>query len=113
MKVTTKGKETRTSSGVVSTGFTIKSNAHAFKILSSNMYSNPRHAIIRELSTNALDAHAMNGNTEKPFDVTLPTQFNPVFVLRDYGPGLDIDNADTKAVINVSAPRAVIPLLQY
>ena len=93
MKVTTKGKETRTSSGVVSTGFTIKSNAHAFKILSSNMYSNPRHAIIRELSTNALDAHAMNGNTEKPFDVTLPTQFNPVFVLRDYGPGLDIDNA--------------------
>lgn len=38
---------------------------------------------IREIGTNAYDA---NPNT--PFDVTLPTIFDPTFSVRDYGPGL-------------------------
>jgi len=62
-------------------------SAKAFELVASN-YSNPIKAFIRELSTNAYEAHQLNGNENKPFDVYLPTIKNLSFVIRDYGPGL-------------------------
>jgi hypothetical protein len=62
-------------------------SAKAFELVASN-YSNPVKAFIRELSTNAYEAHQLNGNENKPFDVSLPTPKNLSFVIRDYGPGL-------------------------
>lgn len=67
------------------TDFSIKVNGKAFKILLDGLYSDKVSAVIRELSTNAYDAHIALGQGDKPFDVTLPTQFDPTFSVRDYG----------------------------
>ncbi len=68
--------------------FTIKASAKAFQILSSNLYSNPLGSMIRELSTNAYDAHVMVGKADEPFHLTLPSVLEPSFKIRDFGPGL-------------------------
>lgn len=68
--------------------FTIKASAKAFQILSSNLYSNKLGAMIRELSTNAFDAHVMAGKSDVPFLITLPNSMEPSFKIRDYGTGL-------------------------
>lgn len=68
--------------------FTIKASAKAFQILSSNLYSNPLGSMIRELSTNAYDAHVMVGKADEPFHLTLPSSLEPSFKIRDFGPGL-------------------------
>ena len=67
--------------------FTIAQTSKMFKILSDSLYSDKVMAVIRELSTNAYDAHVAAGN-EQPFKVTLPTMANPNFIVRDYGTGL-------------------------
>ena len=71
-------------------GFEIKSSAKAFKILSNNLYKNKIRAIVRELSTNCLDAHKLNGNT-RPFIISVPSWIDQKFVIRDFGPGLSPD----------------------
>lgn len=68
--------------------FTIKASAKAFQILSSNLYSNPLGSMIRELSTNAYDAHVMTDKADEPFLITLPNSLEPTFKIRDFGPGL-------------------------
>lgn len=67
--------------------FTIAQTSKMFKILSDSLYSDKVMAVIRELSTNAYDAHIAAGN-KNPFKVILPTQANPNFTVRDYGTGL-------------------------
>lgn len=69
--------------------FKIEASAMAFKILSSGLYSDPIRAVIRELSTNAYDAHLEAGKGEKPFRVHLPTRFEPWFAVSDEGVGMD------------------------
>lgn len=69
-------------------GFSIKQSKEAFRILSSGVYSDKVLAVIRELSSNALDAHIEAGTQGKPFDVHLPNSFEPWFKIRDYGTGL-------------------------
>lgn len=68
--------------------FKIATNAHAFDILSSKIYTDPLLAIVRELSTNASDAQVEAGNADTPFEVHLPTSFDPYFSIRDFGTGL-------------------------
>lgn len=70
------------------TSFKISSSAKAFKILSSNLYKNKIRAIARELICNALDAHRLAQNTDVPFEIKAPTQIDPRFIVRDFGPGL-------------------------
>ena len=70
------------------TQFKIQTSSKAFKILSNNLYKNKIRAIIRELSCNALDAHQLNNCTD-PFDILVPTEIDPRFQIRDYGPGLN------------------------
>lgn len=67
--------------------FTIAQTSKMFKILSDSLYSDKVMAVIRELSTNAYDAHVAAGN-KNPFKVSLPTQASPSFTVRDYGTGL-------------------------
>jgi len=71
--------------------FTIKASAKAFQILSSNLYSNPLGSMIRELSTNAYDAHVDSNKKEIPFVITLPNSLEPTFKVRDFGTGLSED----------------------
>ena len=69
--------------------FSIKANGKAFKVLIDGLYSDKIRAVIRELWTNAYDAHAMAGNLDTPFECHLPTVFEPVFSVRDFGVGMD------------------------
>ena len=76
------------SSGIKSANqFSISQNAKMYKILSDSLYSDKIMAVIRELSTNAYDAHIAAKN-KNSFKVTLPTQTNPSFKVRDFGTGL-------------------------
>ena len=67
------------------TGFRIAANANAFDILSSKLYTNTRLAIVRELSTNAYDAHVAAGNKERPFKVHLPNRLESFFSIPGLG----------------------------
>lgn len=71
--------------------FRIRNSAKAFKILSDSLYSNKKRAIIRELSTNALDSHVGAGKVDVPFEVHLPSVLEPWFSVRDFGLGLSGD----------------------
>lgn len=79
-------------SGFADTGnFSIKASSKAFKILSDKLYKFKIEAIIRELSTNAVDAH-FDAKQTRPFEIWLPTHLDNVFKIRDYGVGLSHDN---------------------
>lgn len=71
--------------------FTIKANAKAFAVLVDSLYSDKVRAVIRELCSNAFDAHIAAGNPD-PFDLHLPTSFQPYFSVRDYGTSLSHEN---------------------
>jgi len=73
--------------------FTISQSAKMFNILSNSLYSDKVMAVIRELSTNAWDAHVAAGES-RPFDVHLPTRTNPTFTVRDYGTGLSQEDME-------------------
>lgn len=64
--------------------------SHIMGILRSQIYSDKLLAVIREYSTNAVDANIEAGN-DHPIDVQLPTLENPVLSFRDFGHGLSDD----------------------
>lgn len=68
-----------------SSRFSIEASQQAFAVLSSTIYKDKVKAPIRELSTNAYDAHVEAGCSEKPFEVHLPNAIDPEFRVRDYG----------------------------
>ncbi len=67
--------------------FHIAASQEAFRILSDGLYSQKTRAVIRELSTNAVDSHIVAGNSE-PFEVHLPSIEQPWFSVKDFGTGL-------------------------
>jgi hypothetical protein len=94
------------------TRFTMEASGKAFEAIASSLYKNGIRAIVRELGTNAADAHVMlqdeevaNGNKKskagsRPFDVFAPTDTCPEFVIRDYGIGLTPEKIrDTYTVV--------------
>jgi len=70
--------------------FQIAASQEAFRILSDGLYSDKVRAVIRELSTNAVDSHIVAGNDDA-FEVHLPSYEEPWFSVRDYGTGLSHD----------------------
>lgn len=56
----------------------------------SNMYNDPKMAVIREYFTNALDSHVKAGETA-PIEVSLPTSYSKMYVVQDFGVGMDVD----------------------
>ena len=63
-------------------------------LLRDKIYSDKMAAVIREYGTNAVDAHIEAGCPEKPFSVTLPTQLNQEFKVRDFGLGMSFEKID-------------------
>jgi len=61
-------------------------------LLRNQIYSNKILAVVREYTTNAVDAHKDVGKPNLPISVNLPTRFNPHFTVRDYGHGLSHDD---------------------
>lgn len=88
MKLATCDNATEKSGITQVNSFNIEASAKAFTILSDTLYSNKIRAVVRELSTNAYDAHIEVGSVEVPFQVNLPTRFDSNFSVRDFGPGL-------------------------
>ena len=88
MLLNTTQDATKTSSDFESQTMGVKANGRMFSLLLKNLYTNPYAAIVRELCTNALDAHVLIGN-QNPFHVQLPSKYDSNFILRDFGPGLD------------------------
>ena len=70
------------------TSFKVRTSATLFSTMSDNLYNDKVRAVIRELSCNAWDAHAAAGKKNQPFEVHLPTQFEPWFSITDFGTGL-------------------------
>lgn len=68
--------------------FQIRTSAHAFKILSSGLYSDKIGAVLREIGCNARDAHIAQGIAQKPFTVKLPNAIDNQFYIRDHGTGM-------------------------
>lgn len=73
------------------TNFSISMNAKAFKVLSDTLYQDKPGSIVRELSCNAYDSHVMAGKADVPFEIHVPTDFEPWFSVKDYGTGLTPD----------------------
>lgn len=71
-----------------STNFSIKAGAHAFRVLSKDLYQSPKLAIVRELACNAWDAHVQAQKEATPFEVWLPSSTSPDLIIKDYGVGL-------------------------
>ena len=75
-----------TTGGVLETrAFSMKANGKAFKVLIDGLYSDKVRAVIRELCSNAYDAHVAAGRADVPFALHLPTDYEPYFAVRDYG----------------------------
>lgn len=69
-------------------GISKGNEAHILNILRSKLYTDKILAVIREYSTNGLDAHVMNKSQSRPIEIGLPTLTSLVFTVRDFGPGL-------------------------
>jgi hypothetical protein len=78
------------SDGFTSNSFSIAATPEAFCILSDRLYSHKIRAVIRELSTNAVDSHIAADNFDTQYDVHLPSISEPWFDIRDYGVGLAV-----------------------
>ena len=68
--------------------FGIAKNAKMFHILSDSMYKDKIGSMVRELSSNARDAHVAAGTPELPFIIHLPNAFEPWFSVTDFGPAI-------------------------
>lgn len=64
--------------------------AHLMAVL-TDLYSDPILAVIREYSTNALDAHLEAGN-KAPIRVKLPSSYQLMFEVEDKGVGLSVSD---------------------
>src|SRR5271163_3034575 len=71
--------------------FSIKDQGMIFDILRSKMYSNPILAICREITSNARDAHREVGKANVPIHIQLPSNLQPEYRIKDYGPGISPD----------------------
>ena len=83
-KVIRKGVTKAVSFGIKQTGL-----AHILNVLRNQLYSDKVGAVVREYSANAVDANREAGKADTPIQVTLPSAFDPVFKVRDFGPALN------------------------
>ena len=70
---------------------TIKATPKLFDMFADQTYANKPVAIMRELVANGVDAHTAAGCPERPVEVTLPTELDPMCVIQDFGIGMAHD----------------------
>lgn len=63
-------------------------DAHSFELLSKSLYSNPCLALVREMTTNAIDSLKESGNERRGYEVHLPNTLEPFWSIRDRGLGI-------------------------
>lgn len=91
MKLSTKEKTLIVGGAAEVIPMTINQTAKGFRALMSGLYSDPIQSLIREISTNAYDAHVEAGISHRPFLVHLPTQTDRRFRVRDHGRSIKHD----------------------
>jgi hypothetical protein len=69
--------------------FSIGNVGLVMNILTSKIYSDPKKALVQEVTSNARDAHREFGNPDRPIQITLPSKDAPNLIIRDYGPGIN------------------------
>jgi Histidine kinase-, DNA gyrase B-, and HSP90-like ATPase len=74
--------------------FSIDNLGMIFDILRNKMYYNPILAICREYSCNARDAHREVETPEIPIQIHLPTNLEPYYKIKDFGPGISPDRME-------------------
>lgn len=76
-------------SGMLAVGrATIKATPKIFDMFENSTYANKPKAILRELVANGVDAHTAAGTPDRPVEVSLPTEEDPTFTVRDFGIGM-------------------------
>lgn len=90
MQINPKAVEVQRSNMGEGVAYGFSNVAMAAHVLSSNIYSHHRRqeAVLRELSTNALDSHIDAGKPLEPIHVHLPTHAEPYLIIEDSGIGL-------------------------
>ncbi len=91
MQLSQYGANAQTSGLNHAQAFSMQMNAKMFSILTDKLYTNKEGAVIRELSSNAKDAHVAAGCPDKPFYLKLPSWLDKTFMIRDYGTGIHPD----------------------
>lgn len=74
--------------------FSIGDESFIFDILRNKIYSNPILAVCREISCNARDAHREVGTPDLPIQIHLPTDIEPFYKIKDWGPGISPDRME-------------------
>lgn len=74
--------------------FKVNISTKAIDILTNALYSDKINSIIRELSCNAYDSHVQAGKKEVSFNITMPTNVYPYFIIEDFGIGLSEENVE-------------------
>ena len=92
MQLATKHNNVETGAVIRSGEFGIAKNAKMFHILSDSMYKDKIGSMVRELSSNARDAHVDAGIPKQPFFIHLPNAFEPWFSVVDHGTGISEDD---------------------
>lgn len=70
---------------------TIKATGKGFSLLIDKLYSEKIDSVVREICSNAFDAHKSAGRPDVPFDIILPTRIEPTLCIRDCGIGLPVE----------------------
>ena len=68
-------------------------NAQSYELLLSNLYSDSLGAVLRELTTNAVEANIASG-TDKKVCIQLPNVISTDLIIKDFGAGLDDQEID-------------------
>ena len=77
----------------VSTSFKIGNASKIIGFLRDKVYTNKVHSVAREIISNGRDAMREVGKGNG-FEITVPTALNPVFEVRDFGPGISPDRME-------------------
>lgn len=72
-------------------GISEEGTAHILSILRKKLYSHPELAVVREIATNAYDAHVEKGIPNRKIKITVPTSWEKYYICRDFGKGLTPD----------------------
>lgn len=93
MLIDSQSNGTIASKSAKGSAMTVNITGTSFNFILDNLYTYPHRAIVRELSCNAWDAQIQAKNPE-PFHIQVPSKFNPTFMIRDFGVGLDAEEID-------------------
>ena len=86
--------------------FSIGDSGFIISILRNKMYSDKLWAIVKEICSNARDAHREVGKKNLPIQVTLPHMANNYsLMIQDFGPGISPDRMDIFTAYGCSTKR--------